>query len=195
LVNSYNVSESDMRKTFITLLLFVATASVAFADEVSDTVAEFRQATGSKEFFNNAYAYAVLPTVGKGAILVGGGHGKGVMFQNGSRVGTVTLNQISVGLQVGGQKFSQIVFIQNKKTYDNFIAGGFEFGAQASAVAVRSGVNASSGTTGSTGGVSGTAGTDLKGGYTQGVAVFIISKGGLMVEGALAGQTFSFKPD
>ncbi|MGI9309448.1 MAG: YSC84-related protein [Gammaproteobacteria bacterium] len=183
-----------MLRIILVIFTFAIFTGVGHADEVSDTISEFKQSPRAMEFFGNSYAYAVFPKVGKGAVLVGGAHGKGIMFQDGVRVGNITLNQISVGGQLGGQTDSQISFIQNKKAYDDFTSGSFEFGAQASAVAVRAGANASAGTTGSTGGASSPSGIELKGVYTQGVATFIINKGGLMVEGALAGQTFTFEP-
>jgi lipid-binding SYLF domain-containing protein len=104
------------------------------------------------------------------------------------------MTQLSVGLQLGGQAYSQMIFFQNKSALDEFTSGNFEFGAQASAVAITAGASAQAGTTGTNAGASGNeshAGT--AGGYQKGMAVFTVAKGGLMYEASIGGQKFSYK--
>ena len=117
----------------VTLLLVAVTAS---ADEYDDTIANFKYAGESGTYFANSYAYAVFPTVGKGGLGVGAAHGSGRAYVQGKHVGDVKMNQVSVGLQAGGQAFSQIVFLQDKRAFDEFTSGNFEFDATAQAVAI-----------------------------------------------------------
>jgi lipid-binding SYLF domain-containing protein len=101
---------------------------------------------------------------------------------------------VTIGLQLGGQAYSQIVFFKDKRAYDDFTSGNFEFDAQASAVAITAGAQAKAGTGGST--ASATAGTPGKyeAKYRKGMAIFVHTKGGLMYEASVGGQKFNFKP-
>ncbi len=141
-------------KSRISTLMFVATlllASVpASADEYSDTIAVFKKAGESAAFFNNSYAYLVFPNVGKGGLGVGAAHGSGRAYEQGKYVGDVKLNQLSVGLQAGGQAFSQMVFFEDKHAFEDFTKGEFEFDATVQAVAITASATASAGSTGTT---------------------------------------------
>jgi lipid-binding SYLF domain-containing protein len=170
-------------------------AVVARADEYSDTINVYRNAGESAVLFNNCYGYAVFPNIGKGGLGIGAAHGDGRVYQNGKYVADTSMTQVSVGLQAGGQAFSQIIFFQNKAAFDQFSSGNFEFGAGVSAVAIKSGASGSVGTTGATAGAStgsGKAGAGNAGKYHKGMAVFTLAKGGLMYEASLAGQKFSY---
>jgi lipid-binding SYLF domain-containing protein len=104
---------------------------------------------------------------------------------------------LTVGLQLGGQAYSQIIFFEDKRAFDEFTSGNFEFGAQASAVAITAGASATASTTGSSAGASGgqhDASTKEIGGYYKGMAVFTVAKGGLMYEASIGGQKFSYTP-
>ncbi|ACA84691.1 lipid-binding SYLF domain-containing protein [Shewanella woodyi] len=163
----------------------------ALADsEYSDTIAKFKQASDTHRFFDNAYGYAIFPTVGKGGLGIGAAYGKGQVFRNQSYTGDTSLTQISLGFQIGGQAYSEIIFFKNAKAYEEFTSGSFEFGAQASAVAINIGANAQAGTTGNSSGAGGKA---AKAAYINGMAVYTMAKGGLMFEAALAGQSFTFE--
>jgi lipid-binding SYLF domain-containing protein len=187
-----------MLKKFSLLLIAAVLAlplSVAHADEFTDTVQLFKNAGDSNKFFASSYGYAVFPTVGKGGLVVGGAHGRGRVFVGGKYVGDTTMTQISVGFQGGGQAFSQIIFLQDKRAFDEFTRGNFEFDAQASAVAITAGVSAGAGTTGARAGASAgkrDATTEAPGFY-KGMMVFYVVKGGAMYEAAIAGQKFTYK--
>jgi len=186
-------------KTITSSLMFVASlllfAGPAAADEYSDTIAMFQKAGESASFFKNSYAYAVFPTVGKGGIGVGAAHGSGRAYVGGRHVGNVKLNQLSVGLQLGGQAFSEIIFFQDKRAFDEFASGSFEFDATAQAVAITASASASAGTTGNSASAAGGKNdASTRGEYRKGAVVFTIAKGGLMYQAALAGQKFSYKP-
>jgi len=185
-----------VNRIFTSLLLMVLTlgGSVASADEYSDTINVFKNAGESASFFDNSYGYAVFPSIGKGGLVVGGAHGKGRVYAQGKHIGDTTVTQVSVGLQAGGEAFRQIIFFENKAALDQFTSGNFEFGADANAVAIRSGVSGSVGTTGATG-TANTAKNAASGAkYYKGMAVFTVVKGGAMVQATVGGQKFSFKP-
>ena len=177
----------------VTLLgLFAAPAQ---ADEYDDTIKVFREAGESAKFFKDAYGYAVFPTIGKGGIGVGGAHGSGRVYQKGAHVGDASMTQLTIGLQLGAQAFSQVIFFEDKRSFDDFTSGNFEFGAQASAVAITAGASAQAGTTGTSASGSGTQDhAQTKGTYNKGMAVFTVAKGGLMYEASLGGQKFSYTP-
>lgn len=169
--------------------------TTARADEWSDTEALFKNAGESGRFFSSAYGYALFPTIGKGGIGVGAAHGSGRVYARGKYVGDTSMTQVTVGLQLGGQAFSQIVFFEDERSFKEFTSGNFEFGAQASAVAITAAASASAGTTGGSAGASGgKKDATTAGKYHKGMAVFTIAKGGLMYEAAIGGQHFSYKP-
>ena len=170
-------------------------AATAGADEYDDTIALFKNAGESGAFFAKTHGYAVFPTVGKGGLGVGAAHGSGRVFEKGKYVGDVTMNQVSIGLQAGGQAFSQIIFFEDKRAFDEFTSGSFEFDATAQAVAITASATASAGSTGAAAGASaGKKDATTVGKYHKGMAVFTVAKGGLMYQAAVAGQKFKYKP-
>ncbi|MEH6568725.1 MAG: hypothetical protein V7709_06610 [Halioglobus sp.] len=152
---------------------------------------------GAAEMFNSAYGYALFPSIGKGGIGIGGAHGKGRVFAGGQMTGTTGMTQLTVGFQLGGQIFSQVIFFEDQRAYDEFTSGNFEFGAQATAVALTAGVSASAGSGAgvSAGASGGQNNANAAGSYRKGLAIYTIAKGGLMYEAALGGQKFSFTPN
>ena len=172
------------------------TAGAAYAvGDYRETIDLFKHAGASAEFFGKSYAYAVFPTVGEGGFVVGGAHGKGRVYVHGKWDGNVTLTQLSVGLQAGGKAFSQIIFFEDKRALDEFRSGTFEFGADASVVAITAGASASAGTTGADSAASGGKNdATTRGQYVRGMVTFEIAKGGLMGQVAVAGQKFKFSP-
>lgn len=123
---------------------------------------------------NGSAGYAVFPKVGKAAAGVGGAYGKGVLYQGGRAVGYCDLTQATVGLQLGGQTYAEIIAFETKSAVETFKQGNFRFTAQATAVALKSG-----------------AGANAK--YQDGVAVFTMDEAGLMYEAAVGGQKFSYQ--
>lgn len=176
-------------------LSFGAHAQTERDTKYAETISLYQHAPGSAEFFHHCYGYAVFPTVGEGAFIVGGAGGKGGVFIGGKLVGEATMAQVSVGFQLGGKAFSEIIFFENKTAADQFMSGSFEFGADASVTAITASASASAGTTGAEAGASGGQKDAVNTGhYYKGMAVFTIAKGGLMYQAAVAGQKFSFKP-
>jgi len=174
------------------MLLFAGAAS---ADEYDDTIAVFKKSGESATFFANSYGYAVFPSIGKGGLGVGAAHGSGRVYEQGKYVGDVKMNQISVGLQAGGQAFSQIIFFEDKRSFDEFTHGNFEFDATAQAVAITASATASAGSTGtSAGAAAGQNDANTVGAYRKGMAIFTIAKGGLMYQAAIGGQKFKYTP-
>ncbi len=185
-------------KSRISKLMFIATlmlvAATSNADEYDDTVSIFKNAGESASFFGKSYAYAVFPTVGKAGLGIGAAHGDGRVFVQGKYVGDVKVNQISVGLQAGGQAFSQIVFFQDKRSFDEFADGSFEFDATVQAIAITASATASAGSAGAAAGAAGgKKDATTAGSYHKGMAVFTVAKGGLMYQAAVGGQKFKYK--
>ncbi len=167
------------RSRVVPLVALLALPLAARAGDVKDaqeTVAVFKKTDpGLSRFFERSVGWAVFPTVGKGAIGIGGAHGSGVLFERGKAVGTCTLTQLTVGFQLGGQAYSEIIFFESEKTLTDFKNGALALAAQVSAVAAAEGASANAK-------------------YQLGVAVFTIAKGGLMYEASVGGQKFSFEP-
>jgi len=134
-----------------------------------------RKDPGIKLFFQKAYGYAIFPTVGKAGLGIGGAYGEGEVYRQGRYIGSSSLSQLTIGFQLGGQAYTEIIFFKDKHALDDFTSGNFEFNAQVSAVAV-------------------TAGASADADYDNGVAIFTLPKGGLMYEAAVGGQKFSFEP-
>jgi len=160
----------------MTLLLFVGQLSVAQKNDVSksdEAIAEFISTDpGIKATINGAYGYAVLPSVGKGAVVVGGASGNGTLYKQGAAVADVNMIQATVGFQFGGQVYTEMVFFEDDSAYARFVEKDFEFAAQLSAVALK-------------------AEASLDAPYIDGVKVFTMAKGGLMYEAAVGGQRFN----
>ena len=153
-----------------------ASANTALEAQARATVDRFRaQGPSIDPFLNNAYAYAVFPSIGRGGFIVGGGGGDGVVFQGGQRVGTASVAFGTIGAQVGGQSFSEIIAFQNEAAFSRFKANQLELAAGASAVAAKSGAAASAN-------------------WANGVAVFTLADAGLMLDASIGGQKFTFRP-
>jgi len=183
-------------RTILLALLILLPFSNTWADDFSNTIGVFKGAGASGAFFNTAYGYAVFPTIGKAGIGIGGAHGKGRVYQAGNYVGNTTMTQVTIGFQLGGQAYSQIIFFQDKRSFDEFTGGNYEFSADASAVAITAGASASAGTAGSSAGASGGQhdATTVGSRYNKGMATFTVAKGGLMYEASIGGQKFSYTP-
>jgi len=183
---------------FFALLIMMIVAlnfsSLAQADSYSNTIEVFNKSQVVQPFFKNCYGYAVFPTIGKGGIGIGGAYGKGQVYQGGKVTGTTSLVKVSVGWQWGGQAFSQMIFFEDKRSYNDFTSGNFEFDASASAVAITAGVQGKAGTEGVTAGASAgpATGEQAETRYRKGMVVFVHAKGGLMYELSIGGQKYSF---
>jgi lipid-binding SYLF domain-containing protein len=184
------------RKQILALLaVSMFFAGIAYAG-YSDTIEVFKKSGASGTFFSRSYAYAVFPTIGSGALGVGGAYGKGRVYVHGVYSGDATMGQVSVGFQAGGKAYSQIIFFEDKRALEVFESGNFEFGADASVVAITAGANAGAATNGTSAGVS--AGqndaTTRGNAYQNGMAIFTVAKGGLMYSASIAGQKFTYTP-
>lgn len=143
--------------------------------DVQEVIKEFSKSDpGMAAVFRDAYGYAVFPNVGKGALVVGGSHGDGLVYERGKIIGKTSLTAVTVGLQAGGQSLREVIFFKDKTALDDFTRGNFEFQAGLSAVALKEGVS-----------------KDLA--YNKGVAVVTAAKGGLMAEASVGGQKFKFE--
>jgi lipid-binding SYLF domain-containing protein len=159
----------------LSLLAWPAAKLVA-QEDVPPVIAKVKaKDPGMEKIFADAVGYAVYPTVGKGGLGIGGAHGNGWVYEGGKLIGKSSLTQVTVGFQLGGQAYSEVVLFQTRQALDNFKLGHLKLDAQASAIAVTE-----------------RASRDLA--YRDGVAIFTMAKGGLMYEASVGGQKFSFKP-
>jgi lipid-binding SYLF domain-containing protein len=183
---SETLGENVMTRKFISgliaacLLGFVATAASGWDAEGEKNalaaIEEFKKADPSIDaFFSKAHAYAVFPEITKGAIGIGGAGGDGVVFQGGTGIGSSSMSQVTIGLQLGGQTYREVIFFENEVALDDFKKGNYEVAAGASAIAAK-------------------AGASKTAGYERGVAIFTMGIGGLMFEASIGGQKFSYEP-
>jgi len=186
--NNKSNTRTTMKRKYqylLTALMIVGVAagcstSSEQSDELTSDVKaakeEFLKGDSSlNTILGSASGYVVFPSVAKGAVGVGAATGKGQLFVSGHShpQGEAALTQLTIGLQMGGQAYSELLVFQDSSTLDNFQKGNFEFSAQATAVAV-------------------TAGASANAKYEKGVMVFTIAKGGLMYEASIGGQKFSY---
>lgn len=182
------------RLTMMAALLLVF-GQAAADEKYEETIELFKNAGESAGFFADSYGYAVFPTIGKAGIGIGGARGDGRVYAQGQHIGNSTMTQLSIGLQLGGQAFSQIIFFKDQRALNEFTSGNFEFGAQAGAVVITAAASAGAGSTGA--GASASGGkkdATTAGRYYRGMTTFIIAKGGLMFEASVSGQNFSYTP-
>ncbi|WP_040303887.1 YSC84-related protein [Algoriphagus machipongonensis] len=172
-------------KKIIFTALFAVVAVYSFAqsskkdEQIIEDSQEAKEAfleddEGMSQFFENSYAYIILPNVGKGGLGIGGAAGNGVAFEQGEMIGFAKMTQVTIGFQAGGQLYSEVVFFETKEKFDRFKESKIEMAAQVSAVAAASGAS-------------------LNAEYVDGVAVFTRTKGGLMYEASVGGQQFKYR--
>lgn len=189
---------STSRVVVLTIAALLASTLVmpVNADQYSETIAQYQKFDAVRPFYDTAYGYAVFPAIGKGGFGIGGAYGNGLVYRGGQVTGVASVIKVSIGLQVGGQAFSQIIFFEDKRAFDEFTSGEFAFDATASAVAIIAGAQARAGTQGSTAGLSAGPATSRQAaaGYYKGMAVFVHALGGLMYEASVGGQKFDYTP-
>jgi lipid-binding SYLF domain-containing protein len=177
-----------LNKKTLTAIVFVGAVGCATApksvegqasleSEAMDVVAQMEsRAPGLRSSLNDAEGYAVFPEIGKGGLIVGGAHGRGVLFERGRAVGFVQLNEASIGLQAGGQSFSELIVFHDRESLDDVKRDNFEVAGNVSAVVLKEGVG---------------AGLEP---LEQGVSVYVLPRGGLMAELSVSGQRIDFEP-
>jgi lipid-binding SYLF domain-containing protein len=191
----------EMKKMTLTMAFTIIfslsiAAAAAEVEDYSSTINVFKESPAVAKFFKNCYGYAVFPTIGKAGWVVGGSYGKGQVYRGGKITGKASVVEGSIGFQFGGKAFSEIIFFQDKRAYDEFTSGSFEFGATAQAVVITAGAQAQAGTAGASAGASAgpKTGVQAETNYVKGMATFVQSKGGLMYEASIGGQKFKFEP-
>lgn len=148
----------------------------ALTQNVRATIEDFKlRDVGMAALFEQAHGYAVFPSVGKGAVGVGGAYGRGQAFENSRLIGYCDLSQATIGLALGGQAYSEVIFFEDAASLDRFKYNNLEFSAQVSAVAANAGASADAN-------------------FRDGVMVFTMVRGGLMYEASVGGQGFTYEP-
>ena len=151
-----------------------AESKAVMSSEVREAISIFKAKDPTIEsFFNKSYGYAVLPKVLKGGIWVGGAGGQGEVFEQNRMVGYCRMSQATLGFTFGGEYFREIIFFRDKGDLDRFKSGNFTFSAQVTGVAL-------------------SAGAAAKADYKSGMAVFVMTDVGLMVDASLGGQKFKY---
>lgn len=174
---------NNFYKTVLVLLVMVLASCGSAKKTGDDLVADAREERSMIEreypaianHFNNSAGYAIFPNVGKGAYIIGGASGNGAVYENGNLVGYADLKQVDVGLQLGGKSFVEVLFFETDEALQQFKNGGYELGANASAVILDKGIS-----------------KDLD--FQDGVAVVTVPKGGAMAGISVGGQRFDFNP-
>jgi lipid-binding SYLF domain-containing protein len=165
------------------LLTKVSSGLNAEASVLEELSAECRAAVdrmdairpGFKAFLGKAYAYAVFPSVGKAAVVLGGAFGKGEVFERGKLIGYAAVAQLTIGVQLGGDTFVEVVVFESKQALERFKQGRTAFAASASGVLIKATASAAAD-------------------FEKGAAVFVHGEGGMMLEAAIGGQHFAFRP-
>ncbi len=156
--------------------LLSARADMQVSKRVEQTIRHLQKKDpGLRDFFDNAYAYAVFPTIVKAGVGIGGAQGDGQVFEKGVLIGSASVAEGSVGLQLGSQTYSEIIFFEHKEALEHFKRGNLELAAQVSTIAVEAGASGSAT-------------------YNGGVAVFTLAKTGFMYEASVGAQVFKFVP-
>jgi len=122
-----------------------------------------------------ATAYAVFPSIGAGGILVGGAYGRGILYEGGAPTGYVSLEQASIGAQLGGQSFAELLVLRTPAEARALKGGHFTAGANLGVVVL-------------------TAGAAAHPSFDPNASVFVLPRGGLMVDISIAGQQLNYQP-
>lgn len=172
-----------LRRTSVLATLLIVALGANFAvrgdelqTEAEQAVKAFQQAdSGMKKLLEGAAGYVIFPGIGRGGFIIGGERGKGLVYENGKIIGNAKVTEINIGAQVGGETYSELILFETKEALRDFKGSDWEMSAKVNAVVAAEG-----------------AASNAK--YQQGVAVFTLSKGGLMVQATVGGQKFKFKP-
>ncbi len=178
-----STKHTKYRSVLSILLLTTGTSAFSASATDGDLAAEAQKAikvlqttdSALTNLFTGAAGFAVFLSVGKGSLIFGGEHGKGIVYEEGEPIGEATLTEINVGHQVGGQSFYEVIFFETTEALANFEEGHFEISAEVSAVAAAEGAA-------------------LNAKYRKGAMVLTLPRTGLMVQATLGGQKFKYKP-
>ncbi|GGG58197.1 lipid-binding SYLF domain-containing protein [Bizionia arctica] len=171
-------------KTIMAVCLLLITVGVTaqnskdkevMADAQKAKTALLEKDPGLEKFFDTASGYVIFPSIGKGALIIGGAMGNGVVYENGVAIGMSNIKKLSVGIQAGGQALTEVIFFETDEALNEFKQGNYEFAAQASAVIADKGVSEDAN-------------------YDDNVIVFAMPKAGLMAETSVGGQKFEYHP-
>jgi lipid-binding SYLF domain-containing protein len=180
-----NLSKMKFRTSLLVALLVITSSAMAqvgawnpkLEEKSQRTISAFKERNDKMEsYFKESFGYVAFPSIGKGGIVVGGAHGRGIVYEQGEIIGEAKMTQVTLGLQWGGQAFSEIIFFKDAEALESFKNSDLEFAGQASVVAITKG-----------------ASVDIA--YENGVAVYTISKAGLMYEASIGGQKFNYLPN
>lgn len=183
-----------IRAIFFTFFAFLTCSLPALAEhhkEDQEALTALLRSDIVAKYHKSAYGYAIFPTIGKGGLGVGAAHGKGGVYKMGVKVGNASMTQVSIGFQAGAQAYSQVIYFQDKRAFDEFTSGAFEFSAQAEAIVITSSAGVQAGSEGASASAN-SAQAEAK--YHKGMIAFTMGKGGLMYQATLGGQKYNYTP-
>ena len=159
------------------------------ATKAEQAIQAFKSANpGLTNFFNCSAGFAVFPSVGKGGLIFGGEHGKGLTYEKGRPIGPATLTGVNLGAQIGGQSFSAVIFFETAEALANFKQNNLRCISSRYHIYVRHEMT----TELSAAAFSAGASKDAR--YQDGVALFTLPKTGLMVQATVGSQNIEYKP-
>ena len=145
------------------------------AESVEATLAQFRGQKKLQPFFPDALAYALFPANWRAGGGFGGAFGNGWLFEGGEVTGRALMTEVFVGPSLGIQADSKILFFRSEDALDQFRRGRFEFTGQANASVA-------------------TVGEAVTPGFNPDVAMFVLVRGGLLLEASIGTQRYDFFP-
>ena len=128
-----------------------------------------------KKVLDESAGFAVVPAIGRASLVLGGAYGLGEVFQGERVIGYAAIVELTIGVQVGGTTFHEIVVFHDEGALKNFKQGKYAFAADASVEIVRAGAQASKG-------------------FGATSSIYVFDEGGMLLDLAIGGQKFIFKP-
>ena len=168
---------------FLTTVLLVSCSTAPTTTTAKDDLTQKAMAEreewnkldpGLEALAKKSEGYAFFPEIIKGGLGVGGAYGRGVVYEQNQPIGYADVTQGSVGLQAGGQTYSELIVFENKTAMDRFKKNQIDFGANASAIIAK------------------TCAANAR--FVDGVAVFVRPTAGAMAEAAIGGQRVTYVP-
>src|SRR5262249_18810083 len=127
-----------------------------------------------QDTIRGAPAYAVFPSIAKGGFLVGGAHGRGILYENGLPTGFVSIEQGSIGAQLGGQSFAQLLVLRSPAQVASVKSGTFTAGADLGVVVLN-------------------AAASTQTNFNPNASIYVLPRGGLMVDISVSGQQIKYQ--
>lgn len=163
-------------------LLFAGCVSAPRAPAQRDSLRQSAEATlgemiahnpGIEDVIHEVPAYAVFPSIGKAGFLAGGAYGRGILYEDGIPTGYVSLEQASLGAQLRGESFAELLVLRNAHDIHALKGGHFAPGADLGVVVL-------------------TAGAAKAARFDPDANVFVMLRGGPMIDISISEQQLNY---